>query len=268
MKDQFFIVLPSNSSMGVFSDNTTTHFITQLPQEIKLQGDWEVALTEIHIPLTFQHISKKLSERKVQVLAHSNEVKSPKNSFVESIIQPGLYSDVRGLIEEINNLECTRNHLKLKLERGGLVTISRICGSECSAQIHEITFSAKLKKILGFESDMSESVFVVKNNEPLIGSRPANLSNALPSNLMVYSDILEPLVTGDVQARLLRTISLDTRDYSYGCTRVKTFSPAMYLPLLFNNFQTIELDLRDQHGDPLPFDHGTLMVILHFKRTN
>ena len=32
MKDQFYIVLPSNSSMNNFSENTTTHFITQLPQ--------------------------------------------------------------------------------------------------------------------------------------------------------------------------------------------------------------------------------------------
>ena len=42
----------------------------------------------------------------------------------------------------------------------------------------------------------------------------------------------------------------------------------MYLPLLFNTFRTIELDIRDQYGSPPPFDHGTLTAILYFRRTN
>ena len=238
-----------------------------------MHGNWEVALTEIHIPITFQHISENPSEREVwvstdSILTLTNEVELSKNSSIESLIQPGVFPDVNSLIDEINSLKCTSSHLKLELGRGGFVTISRICGSECGAPRHQIRFSAKLKKILGFESEYAESVCVVENKKPLKGHRPANLANALPSNMMVYSDILEPLVTGDVQTRLLRMVSLDIHNYSYGCTRVKCFSPAMYLPLLLNTFQTIELDIRDQLGKPLPFDYGTLTAILHFKRTN
>ena len=59
MKDEFYIVLPSNSSMNYFSENTTSHFITQLPQQIRLQGSWSVTLTEVQIPLTFQHVSSE-----------------------------------------------------------------------------------------------------------------------------------------------------------------------------------------------------------------
>ncbi|CAB0042103.1 unnamed protein product [Trichogramma brassicae] len=57
MKNEFYVVLPSNSSMNFFNNNTTSHYVTQLSQTIRLVGDWCVALTEIHIPLTFQHIS-------------------------------------------------------------------------------------------------------------------------------------------------------------------------------------------------------------------
>ncbi|CAB0043051.1 unnamed protein product [Trichogramma brassicae] len=39
----------------------------------------------------------------------------------------------------------------------------------------------------------------------------------------------------------------------------------MYIPLLYNSFQTIEIDIRDEHGQPIPFDGGTLTIILHFK---
>ena len=34
MKDEFYIVLPSNSCMNYYSENTTSHFITQLPQQM------------------------------------------------------------------------------------------------------------------------------------------------------------------------------------------------------------------------------------------
>ena len=50
MKDQLYILLPRNSSMQYFADNTTIHFVTKLPWEVQLVGEWEVALTEIQIP--------------------------------------------------------------------------------------------------------------------------------------------------------------------------------------------------------------------------
>ena len=84
--------------------------------------------------------------------------------------------------------------------------------------------------------------------------------------LMVYTNILEPIVSGDVHARLLRAISLDAYDNAYGCRLVKQFFQPMYLPLLYNTFPMIELDIRDQHGEVIPFDSGTLTVLLHFKR--
>lgn len=58
MKDNFYVVLPSNSSSSYFPDNTTTHFITRLPQTLSLQGEWGVSLTTIQIPMTFLHFSR------------------------------------------------------------------------------------------------------------------------------------------------------------------------------------------------------------------
>ena len=129
-----------------------------------------------------------------------------------SSIESGVYSDVNSLIDEINGLECMKSHLKITKTRGGYVTISQICGSDCSAESHEVSFSKKLKRILGFETLLSNPSCSIKNGYPVTGKRPANLTNALPNTLMVYRDILKPLITGDVQARLLRAISLDIHD--------------------------------------------------------
>ena len=46
----FYLTLPSNASMDVFPDNKTTGYRVQLPQNIDLEGDWEVGLYSITYP--------------------------------------------------------------------------------------------------------------------------------------------------------------------------------------------------------------------------
>ena len=72
-EDQFYVVLPSNSSMNIYPDNTTTHFYTYLPQQFNLEGQWTVGLTEIQIPYTFQHFSSDESDRFVSLQTVSAE---------------------------------------------------------------------------------------------------------------------------------------------------------------------------------------------------
>lgn len=287
MKDQFYIVLPSNSSMRYFADNTTTHFVTQLPQPVRLEGSWSVALTEIQIPLTFQHVSTDVEGRLVildsiprsdtvaivllddiPISKDNTDVSQMRGRItVSSVVRPGIYSNIETLLEEINNLHCVKGHLEFILERGGYVTVKRIClEDECETFDHILKLPEKLNKILGF--DKAQSISFRNNEISVLSDRPANLSMGLPAILMVYTDICEPYVTGDVHTRMLRAVPLGSEHYTYGSTRIKTFSPPMYLPLLFHSFQTIEIDIRDQHGQLLPFDCGTLTVTLHLKRTD
>lgn len=272
MKDQFYIILPSNSSMNYFSENTTTRYITQLPQQIRLQGSWLVALTEVQIPLTFQHVSSENEERKISLKRipptnlETNQLRVENFTIAESTIRPGNYKDIHSLVEEINHLDCISGHLKVIVECGGYVTVKRICAADtsCSKFSHELCLSDRLQKILGFEKD--KKILFVGNLRVIEADRPARLSNGLPSIFMIYSDICEPYVTGDVHSRLLRVVSMNTDNYEYGITRIKSFSPPMYIPLLFNSFQTIEIDIRDEFGQPIPFDYGTVTVTLHFKK--
>ena len=50
MASEFYLVLPSNSSMVTHPNNTLAQYITNLPRRISLSGDWECGLTEIHYP--------------------------------------------------------------------------------------------------------------------------------------------------------------------------------------------------------------------------
>ena len=53
MESEFYVTLPSNSSMQYFPDNKTSNFVTKLPRTLQLDGEWEVGLAEIVYPHTW-----------------------------------------------------------------------------------------------------------------------------------------------------------------------------------------------------------------------
>src|SRR5436190_14286888 len=52
---QFYVTLPSNSSMQYYPNNTTSNFITHLSSAINVSdgAQWELALVEAHYPNSF-----------------------------------------------------------------------------------------------------------------------------------------------------------------------------------------------------------------------
>lgn len=261
MKDDFYMVLLSNSSFLYYPENKTARFITKLPQHMTFEGDWSVALTEIHIPLTFQNLSKKGQYFNYNRVAfgESGEVEDIKGIC---LVPSGLYEHLDELITVLNN-NSVATHFKFELQQGQYVAIEKAC-QNCVGE-HTISFTDGLKRILGFQFFTSQ-IHVLKEGERLEGSIPANIKSDLPTNLMIYSDICEPIITGDVYTRLLRNVALDLQEYNYGGILSKTFTRVIYVPLLCRSFETIEIDIRDQFGEIAPFDFGTLTLTLHFKR--
>ena len=151
MKEQFYIVLPSNSSMDYFGDNTTTHFITQLPEPFRLTRSRNVAL--VKIPMTFQHVTSEEIEQ-IVVVENRDTISPPEENEVgkpvtrlELLVPPGICRDIEELISVINNFLCMKGHVKLKREPGGYIVIHRTCSAQCSS-IHALSFSWKINKIL------------------------------------------------------------------------------------------------------------------------
>ena len=75
--------------MQIYPKNMTNHFITYLPKQIDLAGEWRVALTEIQIPITMHHVKNNLEDTRVviEILHFSGNEKQ----FLEDnaiVIQP------------------------------------------------------------------------------------------------------------------------------------------------------------------------------------
>ena len=50
MKEDFYVTLPSNSSLIDYPNNSSNNFKVRLPTPLRLQGDWKVALASISVP--------------------------------------------------------------------------------------------------------------------------------------------------------------------------------------------------------------------------
>ena len=99
-------------------------------------------------------------------------------------------------------------------------------------------------------------------NRSVTGSNVCDLQRGFYS-LLVYCDVVEHVVVGDVKAPLLRTVNIIGKE---GLTVNRIFQTVQYFPVQRKQFSTIEIDLRDNTGRPVPFQRGKVIVTLHFRR--
>ena len=82
-------------------------------------------------------------------------------------------------------------------------------------------------------------------------------------SLYVYSSIVEPRIVGDKIAPLLRIVPITGR---HGEKVTARFDHIQYIPVLSREFGSIETEIRDDTGRPVPFERGEVTVTLHFRR--
>ena len=56
--DSFTIELVFNASGELFPDNTLSSLTNFLPEQVNLEGQWEVAISEISYPSMYQNITE------------------------------------------------------------------------------------------------------------------------------------------------------------------------------------------------------------------
>ena len=55
--NSFTVELVSNASFDCYPNNTLSSFTNFLPEQINLEGEWEVAITELSNPSLYQNIT-------------------------------------------------------------------------------------------------------------------------------------------------------------------------------------------------------------------
>ena len=258
----FYLTLPSNSSMVFFPDNNASHFVTKLPQPQELDGEYEVGLAELQFSNSYQNILKdevyfsymhfETIENESRTIAHTKILGQQKVYVPE-----GLYESNTYLIIVLNNLVSTR--LPKLSER----PVVKFKYNKATRKVTVIKFqnnsrlwlSEKLSDILGCPRAM-------QNKGQFEGTRSVDVDQNVKS-IFVYTDLVQPRPVGDVVVPLLRSLPpvekrKDTMHYM--------FEKPHYFPLARFQFDTVEILLTSDKGEPIPFDNGHSIVTLHFRR--
>ena len=99
--DSFTIELVSNASGELFPDNTLSFFTNFSPEQGNLEGQWEVAISEISYPSMYQNIMEGYFK------FFDEKFSKPTSTYN---LEPGLYTSIRDIVEAMNTFIQERNN--------------------------------------------------------------------------------------------------------------------------------------------------------------
>ena len=259
----FYINLPSNTHNDQ-QFNTTSSFRIRLPHEIRLTGEWEVALVEIQYPRSWNNTTAdkgSLGVRNNEIVYRAKEFDRISNPKVATIT-PSYYGNVHNLLQSIKKAkvkqlndenvyeelyENTEDSFQFDYDS----VINRVTFNSDS---HSVFLSDKLSYMLGFEDRFIKDTAIAKHAPDMRGGI---------DSLYVYCDICEPQIVGNSLERLLRIIPVKG---SYGDIVMETFTLPHYINVLHKSFSTIQVSIKSDVDLPIPFSFGKCVVKLHFRK--
>ena len=277
----FTITLVSSASMNVFKDNTLANFKNLLSEEINLQGEWRVAVTEITFPTQINNVTDNniVYYKKDRVIASMKVEK-------DKISRPYLGETAKITKGEYTSIDQILDEIRRKTELEKLDYVIDPITKHLSLWLHYwegITFSSpQIPSLLGFkgvrdgtgyhigykQGSTKHSTF---STQDLIADYPVDVC-AGTQLMFIYLDIIHYQIVGDTKAPLLRVIDTNRRvKNGYACTiepnHRKVFSNLDLKKLLVNNISNISVNLRTETGGLVPFaGEGKVVLTLKFQK--
>lgn len=247
----FYAFLPSNASPDVYSDNKTSNFKTQLANRMELHGEWQAALVELHYPNTI-----------AQLTQGENEIILQTDRMTDILtVKPGCYPSKKEFLKVVSDaLAFVDNNIRpgkcFEEDEDGRIVFHPFLTDPDG----KVFFSPRLALQLGLEG---HGPFPA--NQKLYGVKPVDITLGIPPQLFIYLDILSDQIIGHSRAPLLRTVPVDTKA-QYGTMSVVHCDHPLYFELCTKSFDTIQAYIRDHAGRLVPFDFGTLTLLVHFRK--
>lgn len=247
MSDPFYLTLNSDASGEFFSYNTNSNFKTHLGKMITLENSWEVAITELRVPMTLANVSPEMCN----IIGLSNE--TDEQIFTNFSIKSGHYKNNFTFLTELNTVfaKC----LAFNIDVDGYINIDTL------KDLNIYNFSAPLKEILGIhKDDVIGHEFIHK------GVIPFNIQRGLSSTLNVNVDIIDHQLIDNTHNTCLRSVPTYAADYNFGFDKHYSFQRLHYKKIKCNRLEYISINITDNKNRSLSFLTGNSTVQLHFRR--
>ena len=248
-ENSFFVVLPSNASSQVFPNNSMNNYTTKLSQPIDL-SNYEVALTEIQYDNRWDNV----------VDGSTLLIRKFNGARIAITVPPGIYSSIEQIV----------NYITSKFDEARISDVFEI---EYLSSIRKVkltifddydavNLSDSLAQQLGFVSQKQFTKYGVDSGV-YTGDSYADVERGMTA-LFVYTNIIKPQIVGDVSVPLLRVVPVKERHVQP--YRTIEFRHPMYLPTTHNVTDLIQILIKRDNGESVPFKTGKVIVTLHFKK--
>ena len=127
--------------------------------------------------------------------------------------------------------------------------------------IKEITFGRKLQYMLGLKHESYRPQYNIPVTK-VTSDSPIDLRGGFDC-MYVYCGIVEPQIVGDCLTPLLRVINVEGKQDD---VVAKTFDNPHYVPVAKREFNSIEINIKDDADRFVRFKYGKVIVKLHFRR--
>jgi len=264
--NHFYLTLPSDSSSKYFPENTAASFKTKLSERIDLDGDYEFGLAQLLYPHSWFNFDNSDGRYRI----HFKKISEDKEED-----QTVDRSDLEGVEETDGGVDYVFTSGQFPYEKTLLGVINEKIGMSPNVLFRWNPWERKVRLFINSNvgvfsmSDAFKDLFGFEENGPYTkGEHVATYTFDLNSSLrmiFIYSDIASYSLVGDSRVPLLRVCDTDGE---YGQMIQKTFTHPHYVPLARNNFDSIEININNELGNPVPFEFGKSVVTLHFRRRN
>lgn len=258
--DQFFLILPSDSSMNLYPDNKISSYKVNLPNPVNLDpARWQVALQEIQFPNYWYNIR----EGRNVIVMHYKKFSHPSVyvRYQKDIqISPGYYKDINEVIsalkkteeydedKDINSIQYIVDHTSKRVYIG----LKEHC---------EIDFNnSDIAKCLGFKPTRR---IINEPGKVRISSDSMFNVDRMYDSIYVYTDIIENQVVGNYKVPLLRVVPVKSK---FGETDWVHYDKPHFLKLSREGIDNIEVNIRDDTGELISFETGKVVITLVFER--
>lgn len=285
IKDEFYLTLLSEASLNFYPDNTANLFTVQLPQTLHLPEDFRVAATSITYPQTIQNMTPYNNRLVLEMDKYYPE--DPDEVFKLRVyidVPCDNYTNIYDVLKILNEnardtftklkdahlldlfqLNESTRRIEINTEQRDLVckySKNLYDGSSYQCHMTRMYLAGRLAWIFGFDPDTHNLL----NDFETIGRYPYNLNLGYPSQLFIYTDIIEPQIIGDKLTQVLKICPVLDKMSVFGDVTERAFHNCDFFKLAKRSIDKITINITDKSGTSIPFLFGSLTLQLLFKK--
>lgn len=249
----FQVRISSNDSDNICRENNASSFFVQLPHELLLPGnDWEVALSALHYPSRIDPKPILCQKNNFWMHVITNKSHLVQHRPITLTFEP----------DEITNGETMANSINLKMGRDRAEGILKASIAQTGNLMLEagkdltINLSPLFSLVVGGGTALKEGhnyyeIFCKEGTKTFFPGL-VKLERCLPQNMVLFCDIISPVIMGGKYSKILKVIQVAAKDDKTKYTTYES-NHLEFVDVASDRVQSMNFQLSTISGDPITF---------------